>query len=496
MENHIRKTLEYFKARIPVIGIEDTIAERIRTTQILRREVAEPLGLETFIWDLSRGLSPAEGKKTFQQRELSDVLQYLDRETPMGLYIFLNADLDRVGIQAVANLFFSLREHETRVIFLGEPLPNELAELIPSVSVPLPIREEIISIIGQWISERKLESLSIEDINLLARAGQGLSHQELEDALELAYVRERAITKDSVEHLNRAKIEKLKQYNLTFMPKPDTAVGGLDELKKWLGQRVKLLDPEAKKTKIPAPKGILLVGPPGSGKSMVAKTVSHEWSIPCLFLEMARIFSQGEGNSERNFRNIIRLAESIAPCVLWIDEMDKAFATGNETSRRILGMFLNWMQEKQAPVFVCATINRIAELPPEATRAGRFDGIFFVGLPNHPERVEILNIHLARYGIAFSDTEIRGLTEDLEGYSGAELERGVQEMMIRAYSEDRIENIGFADLQESLKYIRPLAHTRQEESKDMRVWGRKNARQASSSLEQIAERNGAGPGLN
>ena len=278
--------------------------------------------------------------------------------------------------------------------------PNELAELIPSIAVPLPTREEIMSIIETWVAERKLETLSMEGINLLARAGQGLSHQELEDALELAYVRDGKITKGSVEHLNRAKIEKLKQYNLTFMPKPDTQVGGLDELKKWLAQRVKLLDPEAKKTKIPAPKGILLVGPPGSGKSMVAKTVSHEWSIPCLFLEMARIFSQGEGNSERNFRNIIRIAESIAPCVLWIDEMEKAFATGNETSRRILGMFLNWMQEKQAPVFVCATINRIGELPPEATRAGRFDGIFFVGLPHTAERVEILNIHLARYDLS------------------------------------------------------------------------------------------------
>jgi ATP-dependent 26S proteasome regulatory subunit len=495
MKSHIRITLEYFKAHIPIIGIEDSIAERIRTIEILRKEVAEPLGLETFIWDLSRGLRNVEGKD-FKQGELNDILKYLDRETPMGLYIFLNANLDGVGIQAVTNLFSSLREHETRVVFLGEPLPNELAELVPSASVPLPTREEIMEIIRQWIDERKLETLSIEDINLLARAGQGLSHQELEDSLKLAYVRERAITKDSVEHLNRAKIEKLKQYNLTFMPKPDTPVGGLDELKKWLAQRVKLLDPEAKQTKIPAPKGILLVGPPGSGKSMVAKTVSHEWSIPCLFLEMARIFSQGEGNSERNFRNIIRLAESIAPCVLWIDEMEKAFATGNETSRRILGMFLNWMQEKQAPVFVCATINRIAELPPEATRAGRFDGIFFVGLPNQPERVEILNIHLARYGIAFGDTEIWGLTEDLEGYSGAELERGVSEMMIRAYSEDRIGNIEFANLQESLKYIRPLAHTRQEESKDMRVWGRKNARQASSSHEQIAERNGAGSGIN
>jgi len=152
MENHIRKTLEYFQAHIPVIGIEDSLAERIRTIEKLTIEVAEPLGLEAFTWDLSRGLRAKKGKD-FEQRELNDFLRYLDTETPKGLFIFLNADLDRVGIQAVTNLFFSLRERETRVVFLGEPLPNELAELIPSIAVPLPTREEIMSIIETWVAE-------------------------------------------------------------------------------------------------------------------------------------------------------------------------------------------------------------------------------------------------------------------------------------------------------------------------------------------------------
>jgi len=488
--------LNRFRSGLPLVALHNNIAESLSTVEVLKQEVAVPLDIPVYVWDEGRGLREIDAGIQSRDRqqllglmekpgavELMDIFKHLEDQKPDGLFIFSNLSLQNSTlIQVMQNLFFSLRSSKTRLLFFRTDLPTGLGEIIPSFEVPLPGRVQVMELIQSWVQEKTAAELDEETLTVLARAGQGLSPQEIEDALLLAHLSDGFIDIETAKHLNKGKIDKLKQYQVTFMDKPDTPIGGLDLLKNWLKIHTKLLDPQAQHTGIPFPKGIMLVGPPGSGKSMAAKTISYEWSIPCLQLDMSRIYSSGEGASERNFREILRIAEGVSPCVLWIDEAEKAFATGNEVSKRVFGMFLNWMQERTAPVFVVATVNRINELPPELTRKGRFDEIFFVDLPKAHEREEILRIHMDRFKLSFPGEKIQWLSENTEGFSGAELERIIVESVIKAYSEDS-DGVTFEELKQVGGAIQPLAHSRQQETMKMELWGRRYARPSSTNPE-------------
>jgi SpoVK/Ycf46/Vps4 family AAA+-type ATPase len=258
-------------------------------------------------------------------------------------------------------------------------------------------------------------------------------------------------------------------------------VGGLENLKRWLRKRNKSWLESAQKYGLPSPKGVLITGVPGCGKSLISKSISEMWQLPLLRLDIGKIFSGIVGSSEENMRKAIKTAEAIAPCILWIDEIEKGFSGINSagdsgTSSRIFGQFLTWMQEKEKPVFVIATANNISSLPPEMLRKGRFDEIFFVDLPTHRERLEIFKVHLKKRlkdsavigDFKISEHNLEYLAELTEGFVGAEVEQVVINGLFEAYYEDR--SVTLSDFERICKQFIPLSITQAEQIKKIREW--------------------------
>jgi ATP-dependent 26S proteasome regulatory subunit len=252
-------------------------------------------------------------------------------------------------------------------------------------------------------------------------------------------------------------------------------VGGLDSLKRWLSERKRAFSEDAKTYGLPSPKGLLLIGVQGCGKSLTAKAVARHWGLPLLRLDLGVIFD-GKRSPEDALRQAISTSEAIAPCVLWMDEIEKGFG-GDGRSMRVLGSLLTWQQEKTAPVFLVATANDVTALPPEMLRKGRFDEIFFVDLPDRHERKEILEIHLTRRGRQFDDNVVDELAARSEHFSGAELEQVVVSAMYTAFANER--EMTVEDLEFAVKETIPLYRTYEEEIKALREWAHGRARTAS-----------------
>jgi SpoVK/Ycf46/Vps4 family AAA+-type ATPase len=261
-------------------------------------------------------------------------------------------------------------------------------------------------------------------------------------------------------------------------------VGGLDVLKGWLSRRVAAFTEDAREYGLPTPKGILVLGVQGCGKSLLAKAVSRAWGMPLLRLDLGRVFGRYIGESEASIRRAIQTAEAVAPAILWIDELEKGFAGASSESHdtgvsaRVLGTFLTWMQEKRKPVFVFATANQIRNLPPELLRKGRFDELFFVDLPTPPEREEIFAVHLRKRRRDPADFHLAPLVERTEGFTGAEIEQVVTEALYAAYADHR-RPLAQSDLEHAATEIIPLAVTMKEALAGMRHWAASRARKAS-----------------
>jgi SpoVK/Ycf46/Vps4 family AAA+-type ATPase len=262
-------------------------------------------------------------------------------------------------------------------------------------------------------------------------------------------------------------------------------VGGMAELKAWLRKRGLAFSERARRFGLPEPRGLLLLGVQGGGKSLLAKSVASLWKLPLLRLDMGKVFSEMVGASEENIRVALRLAESVAPCVLWLDELEKGLSGLASSSRsdagtaaRVFGSFLVWMQEKTLPVFVIATSNDISSLPAELLRKGRFDEIFFIDLPNLEERQEILAIHLARRHRDPSSFDLTGLSQAMEGYSGAEIEQVVISALYDAFEADR--DMTNDDLYQNIGQTVPLSQTMREQITALQNWARTHARLASA----------------
>ncbi|MHC4362351.1 MAG: AAA family ATPase, partial [Planctomycetota bacterium] len=265
-----------------------------------------------------------------------------------------------------------------------------------------------------------------------------------------------------------------------------SSVGGLDALKSWLVKRSVAFTDRAREFGLPAPKGVLLLGVQGCGKSLMAKTISNTWQLPLLRFDVGRVFGSLVGSSEQNMRRAIKVAESVSPVVFWIDEIDKAFrgsrgsgaSTDSGTSARVFGTFLTWLSEKDKPVFVVATANDVSLLPPELLRKGRFDEIFFVDLPAFAERKEILRIHLAKRKLDPSAFDLDALAYASAGYSGAEIEEAVISALFDIFYGKQKMTTG--RLLESLRQTVPLSKTMSEDVDGLRKWAEGRARAATS----------------
>src|SRR5256714_11406453 len=342
-------------------------------------------------------------------------------------------------VRAMRELAQDLKSTFTTVILLAPVLtiPVELEKEVSVLDVPLPsfrdlyqLLKEIVTVVRRGNKARV--ELTREQAEQIIKAAQGLTLSEAENAFAKAIANDGVLDKDDIRLVLDEKRQVIRKSGLLeFVNVGEDLghIGGLDELKSWLIGRSGAFSEPARKFGLPAPKGLLLLGVQGCGKSLSAKAIASQWALPLLRLDLGRIFSSLIGSSEENLRRAIRVAESVSPAVLWVDEIEKGLAgnagaavTDSGVSARVFGALLTWLQEKTAPVFVAATANRIGSLPPELVRRGRFDEIFFIDLPATAERREIWRIHLAQRRRDPKTFDLAELAQRTEGFSGAEIE--------------------------------------------------------------------------
>ncbi len=351
----------------------------------------------------------------------------------------------------------------------------------------LPDFEEISDIIGGFLSRNQLSSsLSPLMVERICLACLGLTQRQINRILAKTIYKNKRIDESCIDLIIEEKKNIIQQSGvLEFYHSKETIdnVGGLDELKKWLKQRRTAFSIKARDYGLPSPKGLLILGVQGTGKSLTAKAVSSLWHLPLLRLDIGKVFGSLVGESESKIRESLQYAEAISPCILWMDELDKAFGGMNGpqgdsgTSARVFGTFLTWLQEKDKPVFVVATANDISNLPPEMLRKGRFDEIFFVDLPNEDEIKDIVKIHIAKTQRNPQDFNMIKLVEASKGFTGAEVEQAIADAMYNAFERD--EEYNTADILTSLASTIPLSRFMRERVEELRLWAKDRARKAS-----------------
>jgi hypothetical protein len=380
---------------------------------------------------------------------------------------------------------------QKKTLVLSQPflhLPRELEKEMHVFELPYPDSEDIIAIYKEVCGKYNIKDSDNPDPDLIS-AALGLTIMEAEKAFSLAYIEGKKLGKDEAKLVIREKENVIKKSGHLeyYSPKEEMEnIGGLDRLKNWLKKRRHGFDKGAEDFfGGPAyPRGILLLGIPGTGKSLTAKAIGNLWHFPLLRLDMGKIFAGTVGESEKNIREALNIAEAIAPSILWIDEIEKGMSgisssgsTDGGTTARVLGTFLTWMQEKSKPVFVVATANDISLLPPELLRKGRVDEIFFVDLPTKEERKEIFEIHLNRRKREPKDFDIEKIADASKGFSGAELEEVLKEALFQSY--DNKQDLDEALILKAIKDTYPLARTMKETIYEMRKWAKKRAVLAS-----------------
>lgn len=397
-------------------------------------------------------------------------------------------------VRKLRNLAHALKyTHKTMVVSSpARRLPEELEDDAAFLDFRPPDVSDLRKILaGLLAAPGTRVELEREETDRLVRAALGLSSNQAQRVFAKAIVSGGVLNKDDIElitHEKRQIIRGSGALDLYDARESITDVGGLEVLKGWLRLRESAFTERAREYGLPEPKGIALIGIPGTGKSLTAKTIGSLWKLPLLRLDIGALFGRFIGESEENARRALRLAETIAPCVLWIDELEKGISTSDTdsgTSLRVLATLLSWMQEKAKPVFVVATANDIGRLPPELLRRGRFDEIFFLDLPTQGEREEIFRVHIAKRGRSPSSFDLEGLAAASQGYVGAEIEQAVVEAMYRAFNDPVASGREFttADILEAVGRLIPLSRSQKENISFLRDWLREGRAQSASFAE-------------
>ena len=368
-------------------------------------------------------------------------------------------------------------------------VPAELADDAVVVEMPLPLEETLRGELDELLAITRGVRMELTQHGRarLAQAALGLTAVQARRAFAKAIVRDDVLDDRDIDAVVEEKTAVIRESQaLEYFPAAQTPddVGGLDQMKRWLALRERAFGQEAASYGLPVPKGLALIGIPGTGKSLTAKMVGGLWRLPLLRLDVGALFGSLVGESEERVRRALQLASAVAPCVLWIDEIEKGFGGGDldgGTSRRVFATILTWMQEKTAPVFVVATANDVTALPPEALRRGRFDEVFFLDLPTEPERREIITVHLRKRRRDPGQFDIAGLARASDGYTGAELEQAVIDAMYQAYAEDR--DITTKDVAAAIARTVPLSRSQREVIERLRSWLRDGRAQSASFAE-------------
>ena len=452
-----------------------------------------------FMWTVTRGMveygQPRQGT---QHNTVSPeaAIEWTIRQKDGGIFVFkdLHPFIDGPVITRWLRDAIASFKGTDKVIILMSPLqtlPIELEKEVVVLDYPLPNLAELNQVLSARLTHSRGSRLNTETREKLLKAALGLTRDEAEKVYRKAQVKAGQLTEAEVDIVLSEKKQLIRRNGiLEYIEEDETinSVGGLEELKGWLKQRSNAFTERAREYGLPQPKGMLILGIPGCGKSLIAKTTSRLWGLPLLRLDMGRVYDGSTvGRSEANLRSALKTAESISPVILFIDELDKAFAGGGGsgdsdggTSGRIFGSFLTWMQEKKSPVFVMATANRVERLPGEFLRKGRFDEIFFVDLPSSAERNDIFRIHLGKRRSDISRFDLEQLTKVSDGFSGAEIEQAIIAAMYDAFAQDR--EFTQLDIIAAIKATLPLSRTMTEQVTALRDWAGQRARPASASV--------------
>jgi ATP-dependent 26S proteasome regulatory subunit len=490
------------RARYPILYIitnEETRVEAVLQDIAARRQK------KVFEWTCSSGLVPAGSSIQSQRnrnaatKDPAAALDLVIDQIEPAIFLFkdFHPFLTRNNVAIIRRLkdiALHLKNSFKTIVLISPVMevPPELDKEITVINFPQPAKDDLGALLDKILEDVKTYKqiqveLDLQSRERLLQAAMGLTLSEAENVFAKILVKYQRF---SSEHIHEVFAEKqqiirksgLLEYYATDEDFKD--VGGLAVLKDWLQKRAIAFTPEAADFGLPPPKGVLLLGVQGCGKSLCAKAVSRLWQLPLLRFDMGRMFGSLVGSSEENVRRAIAVAESIAPAVLWVDEIDKAFAgsqssgmTDGGTTARVFGTFLTWLSEKTAPVFVVATANDVSQLPPELLRKGRLDEIFYVDLPSREERQEIFRIHLSKRGRPPEDFDLAALAEASGDFSGAEIEASIISALYDAFYTKQ--NLSTSQVVASLAQTVPLARTMAEMIDAQRNWARGRARNAN-----------------
>jgi SpoVK/Ycf46/Vps4 family AAA+-type ATPase len=486
------------RARYPLLYLVSWEEQRIEG---ILQDLAAQHGKVLFSWSIARGLRRLGGSQALPALDVSkaplEVLATIAKLGQPALVVLKDFHpylSDSTVVRALRELAQDLKSTYTTVILLSPSaqIPLELEKDISVLDVPLPgfrelyqLLREIVAVVRQ--GNRASIDLSREQTEQLIKAAQGLTLSEAENAFAKAIANDGILNAQDIKLVLDEKRQVIRKSGLLEFVNADVdleTVGGLDSLKQWLSDRSRAFGEPARKFGLPPPKGLLLLGVQGCGKSLTAKAIANFWALPLVRLDMGRIFGSYIGSSEENLRRAIRVAESVAPTVLWVDEIEKGLAGSGSSAAvdggvtaRVFGAFLTWLQEKTEPVFVVATANQIGSLPPELVRRGRFDEIFFIDLPATAERHEIWRIHIAQRRRDPRAFDVAALADRSEGFSGAEIEQAVIAGLHLAFAEGK--DLEQRHVLRAVEDTIPFATTMGEEIARTREWAKTRARPAS-----------------
>lgn len=480
------------RARYPLIYVVSF--EELRVEQRLR-DITASRKKQLYNWTITNGLEMPDGSLITDFKDPIKVLEYILQSDDNAIFVlrdyhhYLN---DPIVVRKLRDVAHALKVSKKNIVFLSPVLkiPTELEKEIAVIDYSLPGKKEIAEIIKKITSnlgqDANLEILaSPEKFDKLVEAALGLTAEEAENVFAKSLVQKgqfdiSIVLSEKEQIIRKSGVLEYYHVNENMME-----VGGLEELKSWLTKRGKAFTPKAREFGLPEPRGILLLGIPGCGKSLTAKAIAGMWQLPLLKLDVGKVFSSYVGSSEENVRRAIQTAESIAPSILWLDEIEKGFSglgssgmTDGGTTARVFGTFLTWLQEKTTPVFVVATSNNVSQLPPELLRKGRFDEIFYVDLPSKDERQEILKIHIEKRNRKTENYNLEKIAEQSNGFSGSELEEVIVSGLYDAFNQD-IE-LTQEHLEHAIQTMIPLSQTMEEQIRSIRDWAKLRARRASN----------------
>jgi SpoVK/Ycf46/Vps4 family AAA+-type ATPase len=486
------------QAQYPLIYL--LTSEEDRAEQTLAALAQTKPQRRVFVWTVTHGIVEYGQPRSLTQHNTVSpeaAIEWVIRQREPGIYIFkdLHPFVDSPATTRwLRDAIASFKGTHKTIILMSpvQQVPIELEKEVVVLDYPLPNMAELDEVLSAQLEQIRTRRMTTEAREKLLKAALGLTREEAQKVYRKAKVTANRLTEEEVDIILSEKKQLIRRNGiLEYIEVDETinSIGGLEELKQWLQQRSNAFTERAREYGLPQPKGMLILGVPGCGKSLIAKTTSRLWGLPLLRLDMGRVYDGSMvGRSEANLRNALKTAESISPAILFIDEMDKAFAGGagssdsdGGTSSRIFGSFLTWMQEKTSPVFVMATANRVERLPGEFLRKGRFDEIFFVDLPNAEERREIFKIHLSKRRRGIERFDIEQLANICEGFSGAEIEQAIVAAMYEAFAQQGREFTQL-DIIAASRATLPLSKTMTEQVSALRDWARQRARPAASSV--------------